>query len=615
MRVFLLFLFIFPTFIIKLNEKSRTIASLGDKESEHKIIFILLDGLNNSVFRTLLDSGELPFFSKMLINQPNSKFKGIYTPATSVWPSTTGPGYAPFISGLYPKKSNLTGIRMFNRSTKKYRVFAGSDVFKINNVFTKEFPTIYEVLEKDESFSQTGFIFRRGWKENGDYLKANASKTSITGLCEKIKFRNAKKKIIETDFKNMYSFMNKTLGKKRLQGAAEKSFFKVRKEIGKKASTITTIDHLVSSFYEKFIFRGKKALDELPLFSFISLHAPDSIAHKYGVGEEYKESVREMDFIMGWLLEYLKQIGESNVSLVISSDHGVDPIESEIEHHHVLIEDMASTLSLNLRDSEKRMTFGFNRNMKKEMSKYQGFSTISGNSNMQIYLKNDQDWQHKLENLEESKHISVEQLEQIAKIPSIENIYIKKNKNEYLIFNAYGQSRIQAKKNLYRYQVIQGEDPLAYKNSSEDLRDIILSEQYLSTNEWAALTKHSNYPDGIQQIVQLLDAKNSGDIIVDAKVGYEPWDEMQEGVHGALRKDHLLVPLIIYSKELDLVKSSKFLREMKRFPRTVDLYPTMLKGLGRKIPHTIKFQVDQDEKEVDVRTDIDGERLDIWKSY
>ncbi len=612
--------FIFFSISLLHQESKKNQRNLASSESDHKVIFLLLDGVNETIFKDLLDKGSLPHFSQMLENKDPNGYKGIYTPATSVWPSTTGPGYAPFIMGLYPQKSNLTGIRLFNRETKKYRIFAGSDLLKINNEVSKEFPTIYEVFEKDQTFSQTGFIFRRGWKADGSYIKPHASITSITALCEKLKLDDAESKIYKTDYKTINSFLSKTSGKKRFQGAAERSFFNVKKRLGKKMNPLHVGFHLMASSFEKIIFRGRKSLNQLPKFSFMSLHAPDSIAHKYGVGEKYKNAIIELDFMVGWIREYLEMIGEHNVSLIISSDHGVDPVENVIKHHHRLVDQISESLSLKIRDSEKRFSNKFNRKMKKELIDHDGFSSISGNANMQLYLKNDPQWKKKLSDLPSFKGMRYSQfflplIKKITKLQSTENVYFQINPSQYMILNQEGVSQItmNSDKTKASYQVLEGKDPLFHQSKDQELLKAIKNKQTLSLEQWAIITKDSNYPDSIQQIVQLLDSKRGGDIFIDAKVGYEPWDEMQAGVHGALRKDHIRVPLLISSKILDEQKARQFFKDLKRFPRTVDVYPTILKALDTPIPSSISFKRDKKTVTIPVRTDIDGVSLDIWK--
>ena len=119
------------------------------------------------------------------------------------------------------------------------------------------------------------------------------------------------------------------------------------------------------------------------------------------------------------------------------------------------------------------------------------------------------------------------------------------------------------------------------------------------------------------KIVQLLESKTAGDLIVDAAAGVEPWEQMQAAVHGGLHRDQLVVPLLISSPRLDAEKAAQ-LFERGALPRTVDVYPTVLELLGYRPPKRISWMVDAAlglwsvKREHGVRTDIDGRALDIW---
>ncbi len=65
---------------------------------------------------------------------------------------------------------------------------------------------------------------------------------------------------------------------------------------------------------------------------------------------------------------------------------------------------------------------------------------------------------------------------------------------------------------------------------------------------------------------------------------------MQGGLHGALRREHIVVPLLISSPLLDKEKAQELFESLGRYPRTVDIYPTMLKILGLELPEKIYFE-------------------------
>ena len=62
-------------------------------------IVFLADGARADVFEYLLKRGDLPNISKYIIE------RGFYRKAVTVFPSTTGPAYIPYLLGMYPLNS------------------------------------------------------------------------------------------------------------------------------------------------------------------------------------------------------------------------------------------------------------------------------------------------------------------------------------------------------------------------------------------------------------------------------------------------------------------------------------------------------------------------------
>src|SRR3989442_374143 len=69
-----------------------------------------MDGARHDVLRDLLDRGELPNLARWVIEP------GGITVATTVFPSTTGVAYIPFLFGRYPGPANVPGARWLDRA-------------------------------------------------------------------------------------------------------------------------------------------------------------------------------------------------------------------------------------------------------------------------------------------------------------------------------------------------------------------------------------------------------------------------------------------------------------------------------------------------------------------
>src|SRR2546425_1694856 len=74
-----------------------------------RVVFILVDGVRHEVFRALLDRGELPNLARCVV-EPGGMAVG-----TTVFPSTTGVAYIPFLFGRYPGPADVPGVRWLDR--------------------------------------------------------------------------------------------------------------------------------------------------------------------------------------------------------------------------------------------------------------------------------------------------------------------------------------------------------------------------------------------------------------------------------------------------------------------------------------------------------------------
>ena len=75
-----------------------------------RVVFLLIDGARHDVLHDLLARGELPHLARRVIEP------GGLTVATTVFPSTTGVAYIPFLFGRYPGPANVPGIRWLDRA-------------------------------------------------------------------------------------------------------------------------------------------------------------------------------------------------------------------------------------------------------------------------------------------------------------------------------------------------------------------------------------------------------------------------------------------------------------------------------------------------------------------
>lgn len=75
-----------------------------------RVVFVLMDGARADVFRYLLGRGDLPVLARHVIEP------GCLRVGTTVFPSTTGVAYIPFLFGRFPGTGNVPGVRWLDRA-------------------------------------------------------------------------------------------------------------------------------------------------------------------------------------------------------------------------------------------------------------------------------------------------------------------------------------------------------------------------------------------------------------------------------------------------------------------------------------------------------------------
>lgn len=130
----------------------------------------MADGARPDVFGQLLDKGDLPNISKYVVD------KGTYTNGITVFPSTTGPAYTPYILGKFPGRCNFPGIRWFDKkefsktffSFKRFRSYIGYETYFMNHDVSKDHKTIFEIIPQSLSILNE---ISRGITPGGDKTK------------------------------------------------------------------------------------------------------------------------------------------------------------------------------------------------------------------------------------------------------------------------------------------------------------------------------------------------------------------------------------------------------------------------------------------------------------
>lgn len=141
--------------------------------SYDRAIFLLLDGARADVFHELLAEGQLPNVARYVVE------RGGVATASTVFPSVTGVAYAPYLTGVFPERSNLTGVKWMDRevyarrrlSVSRFRNYTGPGHFMMDRDLSRDISTLFELLRPSSNIFGTisrgtgvrrnAFLFRR----------------------------------------------------------------------------------------------------------------------------------------------------------------------------------------------------------------------------------------------------------------------------------------------------------------------------------------------------------------------------------------------------------------------------------------------------------------------
>ena len=292
-------------------------------------------------------------------------------------------------------------------------------------------------------------------------------------------------------------------------------------------------------------------------FIFAVFPAVDEYSHRSSVfHDRTRQTYAEVDQYIGETIQQLKKQNlYDETLLIIVSDHGLSDTHSHF--------DIGPWL-----EQEKNIKTLYYTNIFK--FRFKASTMVSGNGMCHIYLKGENGWGYR-KTFEEISHTSL-LLDELRQRPEI-NLVVSEGANRAIHFqNHKGHSYFMydKEKDLIWYQ-FDREDPLEiFTQDSPELKTGFTFDQSLK------LTWESQYPDVFMQMHQLFLSPRTGDIVVSAREGYDLRVKFEHPVHkashGSILPAHMQVPFLMnHPIESEHVRS-------------VDVFPTMLKLLGKEIP-------------------------------
>ncbi|WP_462137112.1 alkaline phosphatase family protein [Candidatus Mycalebacterium sp.] len=285
-----------------------------------RCVIMLIDGARKDVFEQLLSSGRLPNISRHIVEP------GGFITASSVFPSTTGPAYTPYLLGSFPGKCDMPGIRWLDKKLwnktltfKRLRSYVSYEAVFLNSDLRPYPPTLFELIPSSVSI----------FNEMTRGLPFGRNLTAMSTAFHKIK---------NHFFEDGYS-----------------------------------IDRIAA---DKLLRCFNGNAQDFPLFCFAVFMEVDSLSHKlHPFHKKVIDAYLKMDGIIGEIAEKLKQKGVlENTLLAIVSDHGLTATHTHFDLSKTLEREGFSVLEY---PNIFRNFFGADCSV-----------MVSGNSMAHIYLKN-----------------------------------------------------------------------------------------------------------------------------------------------------------------------------------------------------------------------------------
>jgi hypothetical protein len=471
------------------------------------VSIILIDGLSNTIFKQMLADGKLPNLNQLILKSTYIEH-GIAS-----FPSMTGYGFYPIITGLDAAESGIMGLRWFDRTRENghLRNYVGRSNIWMNQDIDKQILTYFEKYNKYYTSSIN------------TYMNRGVHHAEMTGWAH-------------------------TTSKYQEQGV----FPYIRKipKMGK---------DFAKNHFEHESMVLEKALQQLarnPKVQWITFPSPDASNHVNGTTAEYYQILTHIDSLIGRFVMEIEALGQSDTRMLcVVTDHGI----SDVNYNLDIIGVLKNQYGIELERGNSANIYS--TDLKEGPSVFMqknGYFVINGNLSAYIYLRDTVSnptinaWKsrHYLDFLAQyrTKQGIIHLPKAIADIEGVELVACKANDSTVSIFSRVGESHIVFKKNIgYKYHFTHN-DPLGYGINLKNIKQ----NTFYDKNTWLAETINTEYPDAIYRLYQLMSNEKAGDMLITSAKGYDLAPDYEvfvsnyKGGHGGLRGELLDVPYIVH---------------------------------------------------------------------
>jgi len=499
-------------------------------EGPSAIVFFV-DGVNTQVFDAMLQAGRLPMIRKYFVE------RGLYaTRCVANIPSVTLANETSFVTGVFPGRHGITGIKWFDRNRLFWRNY---EEINQKNTLDGDYitPTIYERLGDATTMSL--------------FFQAHRGAT----------------KFVEN-----------------WTSAGPPYFF----------GWYDLVDRL-SLWRFGIVSQVARQRGAFPIVTIAYMLWPDMEAYRSGVATAvYEEALEHTDAQIGRVLRDLESAGRlDRTVIVLTSDHGMDDVDRHCPIEDFLRNDVRLHLPTHaLADDVKfEWRLGYYR-------QFSCVLAGSGDRYWALYLRKPRPAAEgqKVEFENWLVHPSPEDLhayptrdggrvdlvQRLRELEAVDVLAYRPGPNRVHVVTKRGLAELErpsADSRHVGYRVLKGEDPLGY---ADTLPPAMLMGQPQTPETWLRATADTPYPDLVPQLMAYFDAPRAGDIALFAAPGWDFGRQLKAG-HGGLRPAEMYTVLLLAGPGVP--------HERRAEPvRAVDVVPTLLDLLGRPVPTDIDGQ-------------------------
>lgn len=482
----------------------------------HTATIILIDGLSSHIFQQELAKGKLPNLAR-LISQSTYVRNGI-----SSFPTMTGYGFYPFITGSDAPQSGILGLRWFdrNRPAGKLRNYVGRTHIHMNEDISPAIPTLFETYK--------------------EYYTSSIN-----------------------------SYMNKGVNDAQMTGWAHTTAKYEGKGIFGWLRAIPWIGHKIAKNHFEHetdvLDLALQQLEKNPKIQWITFPSPDAYNHVFGTDSTYHLLLRHIDGLIGRFVRRTAELGQDKQRLIaVVSDHGTADVYKNID----FIENLKNETGLQAERGNSVNIWSDKLEESDEVLKNSdAYFVINGNLCGYLYLKNTDEteaaaaWSrkppHKLVTHYPKNNEIIDLPNKIRFFEGIELVAYRQNDSTLMIANAQGYAQItqitrpqkdSSMSGVYRYDTLTA-DPLHYAATQQ----ANLIGQALGAQQWLYLTaQNTDFPYAVPRLFEVMRPQTAPDLLFTASKGFDVANDYEiivhnyKGGHGGLRRDLISVPYILH---------------------------------------------------------------------